>query len=69
MHNMDVDKTQCEKDWRELHKKAMSYREQILKATPPVNDSCMATYLSSLKLSKWEEQDMWDITGKEKASS
>ena len=29
----------------------------------PQNTSCMATYLLSLKLSKLDEQDMWDTAG------
>ena len=36
----------------ELHKKAMSYLEQILETIPPQNNSCMATYRPFQKPSK-----------------
>ena len=34
MYHMDTDKTLREKAWRELHKTATNYIEQILEATP-----------------------------------
>ena len=35
MHNVDADEAYKEKAWREMHKKAKSYIEQILGATSP----------------------------------
>ena len=52
MHHMDADKVYREKARWELHKNITSYTKQILEATPHTqNNSCIATYLPSLKLS------------------
>ena len=49
MHPEKANKTYKEKAWRELHKNATSYIEQILEQP---RNNCTATYFPSLKPSK-----------------
>ena len=48
-HHMDADEAYREKAWRQLRKNATSYIEKNSGSNIPQNDSCTATYLSSLK--------------------
>ena len=58
-----------EKARRELHKNTMHYIEQIQEATPPLNNSCKATYFPSLKPTKQNEEDMQNTAGESRTNS
>ena len=59
MDYMDANK----KASRQLRKNAASNIEQVLGGSTPQSSSCTATYHSSRKLSKLDEQDMQDTAG------
>ena len=69
MHYMDINETDGEKTWLQLHKNAACNIEQVLEATPRKAAAIRPPTTHHKKLSKLNEPDMRDTAGEVGTSS